>query len=371
MAKDYYKILGLEKGASADEIKKAFRKLAHQYHPDKQGGDEAKFKEVNEAYQILGNEQKRRQYDQFGADFDQQGGFGGGMGWEDFMRAARNQGGFQNGGAQFDFGGIDLGDILGGMFGFGGGSGRRGSRERRGNDVEMVVTLDFHEAVFGVEKDIRVTKNNACDVCGGSGREPGSGSKTCETCHGQGQVQQVQRTILGAMQTVTTCSVCHGSGDIPEKVCKHCRGAGQLRSESKYTVKIPAGIDDGEAIRLSGYGEHPGAGGQPGDLYIRVRVKEDKRFVRDGIDIHSDVHISFPQAALGSTVEIDTVDGKKQLVIPEGTQPEQRIRLKALGVPNLRGGGRGDHYVRVIVDVPKRVSRQAKKLLEDLDKELD
>ena len=367
MSKDYYKILGVEKNASAEDIKKAFRKLAHQYHPDKQGGDEAKFKEVNEAYQVVGNAEKRKQYDQFGADFDKQGGFGGGMNWEDFMRAARGQGGAQ--GFNFDFGGADLGDLFGDLFGFSGRSGQ-GRRQRRGNDIQVDVELDFREAVFGVEKEIRLTKNNACDVCNGSGAEPGSALKTCAQCGGQGQVRQVQRTILGAMQTVTTCPTCEGAGKMPEKKCKHCGGDGRVRGESNYKVKIPAGIDDGGTIRLSGKGESAATGGTAGDLYVVVHVRGDKKFNREGDDIYSEARISYPQAVLGDKIEIETVDGVKKMVIPESTQSHQQIRLKGLGVPNVHGRGRGDHYVRVIVDVPKKVSRGARKLLEELRGEL-
>lgn len=363
MSKDYYKILGVEKTASQDEIKKAFRKLAHKYHPDKKDGDEAKFKEVNEAFQVIGDEKKRQQYDQFGADFAQQGGFGGGAGWEDFMRAARGQGG----GAQFNFGGMDFGDIFGDMFGFGGG-GR--SRQRRGNDIQVDVQLDFKEAVFGVEKEIRLTKNNDCDVCDASGAEPGSTQKTCEQCQGQGQVRQVQQTILGAMQSVATCPSCQGQGKTTDKKCKHCGGDGRVRSESVYKVKIPAGIDNGGTIRLSGKGESAGAGGQNGDLYVVVRVQADKELIREGDDIFTEIHVSYPQAVLGDTVEIETLDGKKKIVVPEGTQSHQQIRLKNLGVPHLRGGGRGSQYVKVIVDVPKKLSRKAKKILKELEEEL-
>ncbi len=364
MSKDYYKILGVEKNASEDDIKKAFRKLAHEFHPDKQGGDEAKFKEVNEAYQVLSNAEKRQKYDQFGSDFAQQGGFGGGMGWDDFMRATRGQGG---GGMNFDFGGMDLGDLFGGMFG--GGQGR-GGRNRRGNDVQVDVQLEFRDAAFGVEKNIRLMKNNACDVCRGSGAEPGSSMKSCGTCKGSGQVRRVQQTILGAMQTVTTCGTCQGQGQMSEKKCKHCGGDGIVRSESKYTIKIPAGISDGESIRLSGKGESGGVGIPAGDLYVTVHVKDDDRFERHGFDIHAEIHISYPQAVLGDTVEIDTLDGIKKIVIPEGTQPGAQIRLKGLGVPQLQRSGRGDHYVHVTLDVPKKVSRKTKKILEDLNGEL-
>lgn len=363
MAKDYYAILGIDKGATHEEIKKAFRKLAHKYHPDKQGGDEAKFKEVNEAYQVLGDETKRKQYDQFGADFASQGGFGGGMNWEDFMNATRGQGG------GFDYGG-DMGDIFGDLFGFGGG--RRGGRaqQRQGRDVQVDVELTFADAAFGVTKDIRLTKNNACDVCSGSGAEPETGTETCADCGGRGQVQQVQRTIFGAMQTVATCSTCGGKGQIPKQKCKHCGGDGVVRSESNYTVKIPAGIDDGQSIRLSGKGEHPGSGGVPGDLYVRVHVKPDARFERDGFDVYSEAHISFSQAVLGDKIDIDTLDGEKKLVIPAGTQSHQQFRLKGHGIMHVNGSGRGDQYVKVIVDVPKSPSRKAKKLIEELKDEL-
>lgn len=367
MSKDYYKILGVEKGASAEEVKKAFRKLAHEHHPDKPGGDEAKFKEVNEAYQVLGNAEKRKQYDQFGSDFQSQGGFGGGMGWDDFMRAARGQGG--SGGAQFDFGGLDLDDLFGGLFGFGGRGGQK-RRKSRGSDIQVDVELEFREAAFGTEKEIRLLKNNACDVCGGSGVEPGSKMKTCEACRGQGQIRRVQQTILGAMQIAAICGACGGRGEAAEKKCRHCGGNGVMQSESKYNVKIPAGISGGESIRLSGYGESAGAGSATGDLYVTAHVRPDSRFERDGFDIHTEARVSYPQAALGATINIETLDGDKRVVIPEGTQSGASIRLRGLGVPRLNRSGRGDHYLRVIVDVPKKVSRSARKLLEELSGEV-
>lgn len=373
MSKDYYNILGVSKTASQDELKKAFRKLAHKYHPDKQGGDEEKFKEVNEAFQVLGNEQKRKQYDQFGADFEQQGGFGGGVGWEDFMRAARGQGGgfSAKGGPAggWDFGDMDLGDLFGGMFGFGG-RGGQGRRTRRGNDVQVDVQLDFRQAIFGIDKEIRLMKNNNCDVCSGTGAEPGSNVKKCEQCGGRGQVRQVQRTILGTMQTVATCPACAGVGEKAEKSCKHCGGDGRVRSESVYKVKIPAGIYDGGTIKLAGKGESAGTGGQAGDLYVVIHIKKDNIFERDGNDVYTDLHISYPQAVLGDKVEIETLDGPKKLVIPEGTQSHQQIRLKGLGSPDLHGSGRGSHYVRVIVDVPKRINKKAKKIIQELKEEI-
>lgn len=363
MSKDYYKILGVEKGASEDEVKKAFRKLAHKYHPDKQGGDEAKFKEVNEAYQVVGDKEKRAKYDQFGSDFESQGGFGGGMGWEDFMRGARGG----NGGFEFNFGGMDFGDMFGDMFG---GGGRRGGRQARGNDLQVAIQLEFREAIFGIEKEINLSKNNACDVCSGSGAEPGSKTITCGECNGRGQVIRVQQTILGNMQTAITCYMCHGSGSMPEKSCKHCGGKGVVKGDSKYNVKIPAGIHDGASIRLQGKGESAGPGSIPGDLYVVVRVKSDKYFERENEHIFTSITINYPQAVLGDTVEIETLDGKKKILVPEGTSSGQQIRLKGLGVPQLNGSGRGDHYVQVIIDVPKKVSKAAKKLLEELKEEL-
>ncbi len=366
MSKDYYKILEMDKDASADEIKRAFRKLAHKYHPDKPGGDEEKFKRVNEAFQVLGNEEKRRQYDQFGSTFDQQGGFGGGMNWDDFMRAARGgAGGFQN--MNFNFGGIDLGDIFGDIFGFGGRSRRR---VPRGNDIQVDVTIDFREAVFGVEKEVRLMKYNNCDVCSGSGVEPGSKVKTCSVCGGKGQVRQMQQTILGAMQSVSVCPECAGQGEIPETHCRHCGGDGRVKSESVYNVKIPAGIDDGEAIRLVGKGESIGSQGEPGDLYVRVRVNPAEIMKREGFDIYTEEHISFTQASLGDKIKIDTLDGKKKLVIPAGTQSHRQFKLKNLGVPRLNRSGRGDQYVKVIVDVPKKLSRKAKKIMSELADEI-
>ncbi|PIZ94815.1 MAG: molecular chaperone DnaJ [Candidatus Magasanikbacteria bacterium CG_4_10_14_0_2_um_filter_37_12] len=367
MSKDYYKILGVEKGATPDEIKKAFRKLAHKHHPDKQGGDEAKFKEVNEAYQVLGDEKKHQQYDQYGADFAEQGGFGGGAGWEDFMRAARGGGG---GNVNFDFGGVDLGDIFGDLFGFSGGRRSGGRRRQHGNDIQVDIELTFREAIFGVEREVNLTKHNDCSICNGSGAEPGAEVQECNKCHGAGQVRVVQQTILGAMQTATTCPDCGGAGKKASKMCQHCGGDGVTRSQSEYKIKIPAGIDHGGVIKLSGKGESVGLGGQTGDLYIRVHTRGEKGFERRNFDIYSEVHINFTEASLGSKIEIDTLDGKKKLVIPPGTQSHQQFRLKGLGVPKLQRSGRGEQYVNVIVDVPNKLSRTAKKLLQDLEKEL-
>lgn len=362
MSKDYYKILGVEKNASTDDIKKAFKKLAMTHHPDRQGGNEAKFKEINEAYQVLGDADKRKKYDQFGSDFEQQGGFGG-ANWEDVMNQFRGGGGAQ-------FGGMDFGDIFGDMFGFSarGGQGRR----QRGSDIQVDVELDFKEAAFGIEKEIHLRKQSQCDICSGSGAEPGSKLETCHTCKGKGQVVQQQRTILGSMQTVATCPTCHGQGQSANKKCKHCGGDGILGKSNSVKVKIPAGIDSGQTLRLDGHGEAAPHQGQSGDLYVRVHLKPSKQFSRQGFDVYTDGEISFPTAVLGGTINIETIDGHTELKIPEGTEAGQLIRLKNKGITHLgREHTRGDHFVRVKIKVPKKVSKETKKALEDLHTELN
>ncbi|TAN32741.1 molecular chaperone DnaJ [Patescibacteria group bacterium] len=366
MAKDYYKILGIDKNASPEEIKKAFKKLALEHHPDRPGGNEAKFKEINEAYQVLGDAEKRQRYDQFGADFEQQGGFGGAS-WEDFMRAARGQNGFSNGGFSFNFGDLDLGDIFGDVFGAG--RSRRGGRER-GQDIQIDAQIDFKEAAFGVEKTFSLRKKSQCDVCGGSGAEPGSKMETCKTCGGQGQVVRQQSSFFGMVQTVGACPDCGGRGQKPGKKCKHCGGSGALAKTSDINVKIPAGIDDGQAIRLAGYGEAGEHGGQAGDLFVRVRVKPLKGFERDSDDVYTESEISFVQAALGDNISVETLDGLLTIVVPAGTEHGQMIRLKGRGIERINRGGRGDHFVKIKIRVPKKLSRSARKLLDDLRGEL-
>jgi len=377
VSKDYYKILGIEKNASAEEVKKAFKKLAMQYHPDRPGGDEAKFKEINEAYQVLGDSSKRQRFDQFGADFDQQGGWNGsGANWEDVMNMFR-QGGHGDG----HVGGVDLGDIFGDLFGGGfsaqggptsgwSGRGRGGRRTQRGRDIQVDVEIDFKEAAFGTEREISLRKQTQCNVCGGNGSEPGSKMEKCATCNGQGQVVQTQHTFLGTMQTVNTCSDCHGRGEKPSKKCKNCGGDGILAKIISVKIKIPSGIDDGEVIRLSGYGEAVPHGGQSGDLYVRAHVRPLKGFNREGFDIYSEKEINFSQAVLGDKVEIETLDGMVKLVIPEGTESGQLIRLKGRGITELGRAGRGDHYVKVKIRVPRKISRDVKKKLEELRDEL-
>ena len=361
MGKDYYKILGVERNASQDEIKKAFRKLAHEYHPDKPDGNEAKFKEVNEAYQVLGKEDKRQQYDQYGATFDQQGGFGGGMGWEDFMRYARGG----NGSAQnvhFDFGGIDLGDIFGDIFGFGG---RRRSRERgrAGDDIQMDLSLEFKEAVFGAKKKIEVYKNVKCEHCKGNLAEPGTPIKTCETCQGQGQVMRVQRTMLGNFQSASICPDCNGEGKKAEKLCTKCDGAGIEKKKVELEVHIPAGVEDGNTLRLTGQGESGQYGGSDGDFYLRLSVMPEKGFERQGNDLLKKEKISFIQAITGDKIEVETLEEPIDLKIPAGTQPNTKFRLRGKGVPFMNQSGRGDLYVEVIVEIPRRLTRKQKSIL--------
>ncbi|MDD5031594.1 MAG: molecular chaperone DnaJ [Patescibacteria group bacterium] len=365
MGKDYYNILGVSKTASQEEIKKVFRQKAHQYHPDKQGGDEAKFKEINEAYQVLGDEKKRAQYDQFGSAFEHGqagGGFSGFDGFRDFS-------GFANG---FNVNFEDLGDVFGGLgdiFGFSarGGQGRRGgTRARRGNDIEVTLTIDFFEAVFGAEKEISLQKTVKCDKCGGNGAEPGAKIETCKSCKGSGRQIRMQRTIFGQVQTQVSCPDCNGEGKTFSEKCKKCGGRGIVREMTNLKVKIPAGIDEGESIRLSGQGEAGAKGASAGDLYLKIRVKPDKRFERDGYDIKSTSEIKFSQAALGDKIEVATVDGPVKLKIPEGTQSDTVFRLRDRGIIKLQGRGRGDHLVKVIVKTPTGLSRKQRKALEEL-----
>ncbi|MFA6534414.1 MAG: molecular chaperone DnaJ [Patescibacteria group bacterium] len=364
MAKDYYATLGVGKGASQDEIKKAFREKAHLYHPDKKGGDEAKFKEASEAYQTLSNPEKRQQYDRFGSDAGFQGGGAGGFNWQDF---ARQQGGFSSGGADFNGGFGDIFGDLGEMFGFGGGrsGGRRGPQ--RGEDIQAELAVDFLESVFGAEKTVELQKTIVCEHCLGNGAEPGSKINTCSTCGGSGQVEQVQRTILGNMRVASVCPTCNGEGKKAEKPCSRCRGKGVYSDRQAIKIKIPAGIANGQSIRLSGQGEAGERGAGAGDLYISVKVKADPRFKRQGDNILTTEKISFRQAALGDKIEVATVHGSVVLKIPDGTQTGKVFKLSGKGVPHLGGGGTGDHLVEVVVVTPTRLSRSQKKLIEGLE----
>ncbi len=354
MSKDLYNLLGVERSASQDEIKKAFRKLAHKYHPDKEGGDEAKFKEINGAYQILGDKDKRAQYDQFGSAAFENGGAGAG-----------GFGGFGTQGINFDFGNMgDLGDIFGSMFG---GGGSRRQRAARGNDIEVDVVLAFKEMVFGVKKELNLRKLGTCESCDGSGAKDGNLEK-CSSCEGHGAKRVGRRTPLGVIQTTVTCEECEGRGEIPKDRCTTCQGTGVHKAESTIEVTVPAGIRDGEVIRVRGRGEAAPFSGQSGDLYIRIFVKADKIISRDDTELRSTRVVGFTQAALGDDVDVETVDGKVSLTIPSGTQSGDVLRLREKGI--AFEGKRGDHLVTIQVETPKKLSKKQKRLLEELDHRL-
>ncbi|HTL39374.1 MAG TPA: molecular chaperone DnaJ [Methylomirabilota bacterium] len=362
MASDYYQTLGVSKSASAEEIKRAYRKLAHQHHPDKNKGDESKFKEINEAYQVLSDPTKRSQYDQFGSSY---------------QNAARGQGGAGGFNPQdFDFSnfaqgfGQDFGDDPFDIFSniFGGNSNRRQARAR-GVDLEMHLNLTFEEAVFGVEREISIEKTDACEHCEGSGAEPGSKLSTCPKCHGQGQIRVTRRTIFGQMATSTTCDECEGRGKVPERACTVCKGTGQKRKVKTLKVKIPAGVEDGQRIRVPNEGEVGYRGSNFGDLYLQLHVAGNSKFKREGATIFSDLPISFYQAALGTEIEVQTVDGKVSLKIPAGTQSEKIFRLKGKGAYILNGSGRGDQLVTVHVVTPNKLSKKEKDLFKQLASE--
>jgi molecular chaperone DnaJ len=342
---DYYQTLNVDKSASQDEIKRAFRKQAHKYHPDKPDGNEEKFKEANAAYQILSDPDKRAKYDQFGS-----AAFEGGAG----------AGGFGQGFGGFDFSGTgDFSDIFSDIFG----GGSRRARTRRGSDIQIDLDLTFEEAVFGVEKEIDLTKQSKCERCAGTGGEPGEGSETCGGCNGDGVQVKAHRTVLGVMQSKGTCGECQGTGEKPKVECKDCYGSGLEKGRHHMEVKIPAGVDNGATLRLANEGESI-KGGASGDLFVRLHVKRDKRFEREGATIFSTVTIGFTQAALGDTIEVETVDGLVDLKIPHGTQSQTQFRLRGKGVPMRQG--RGDHMVTVEVVVPKSLSRDQKKLIDEL-----
>lgn len=348
--RDYYEVLGINKDASADEIKKAFRKLAIKYHPDKDGGDEAKFKEANEAYEVLKDQQKRQRYDQFG-HAGVGGAAGGGSPFEGFQ-------GFNGQGFEFNFGDGGLGDIFGSFFG--GGQQQRGPR--RGRDVETTVELSFEEAIFGTEKTLHVTLEDECSHCHGTMTEPGYEMKTCPTCKGAGQQTRVMNTMFGAIQQQVICETCHGRGKVPEKDCTVCHGKGTERKKQDITIKVPAGVDDGATIRLRERGEAV-SGGAKGDLYVNLRVKPHKKFTREGDLILSDEHIGMVDAALGTEIDVDTVDGTVRMKIPAGTQSGTDFKLSGHGVPHMRGSSRGAHIVSIVVDIPTKLTKKQRELL--------
>lgn len=360
MAEDYYSLLGVGRTASADEIKKAFRTKAHQYHPDKSTGDAEAFKKINEAYQVLSDPAKRQQYDQYGQTFDQARRQGGGP-----AGAAGNPfGGFGQGGyaGNVDMG--DLGDMFGDLFGFGGGRTRR--RATRGADIRAELMISFRLAAFGGEEEVQIRHHVRCSECSGRGTKSGAAPQSCATCGGRGQVQRVQQTFLGAVQSVGVCPTCDGDGAVIDDPCKRCHGEGRIEQTEKITVKIPAGIDAGQRIKLAGKGEAGRRGLPAGDLYLDIDIARDPSFTRDGSDVHGQASIPLSTAALGGTVTIETLDGPVTLKIPAGTASGKVFSIKGKGITQLRGRGRGNHLVTVTVDIPKNLSSKAKKLLKDL-----
>ncbi len=363
--KDYYSILGVSKNASKEEIKKAFRRLAHKYHPDK-GGDEAKFKEINEAYQVLSNDQKRAQYDQFGRTFEgggaQQGGF-------DFSNFSQWFGGAQHSGQNANFNWQDFGfeDLFGDFFG----ASRTGRRQKsRAADIVVDLTLTLEEILHSTEKEISLKKFVQCGHCHGTGVEPGSKMKTCPDCKGTGQIHRVRQTILGNFQEIKTCPRCYGAGKIPEKVCSSCRGTGRVKKIEKIIIKIPAGIEDGQMIKLEGKGEAGGLSQHPGDLYVKIHIAPHPLFQREGANLILEKKIKITQAILGDTIEIPTLEKDIRLKIPAGIQPGQTIKVEGKGLPYFGQRKRGDLLVKVDVEIPKRLSKRAKELLKQLKEEL-
>jgi molecular chaperone DnaJ len=362
MAKDYYKILGIEKSASAEDIKKAYRTLAHKYHPDK-GGDAEKFKEINEAYQTLSDKEKRSRYDQFGQNFDGGGfqgpsGFGGGQeGW--FWGRPD---------ANFDFQFDDLGDVVEEMFGFG--QPKKKKDLKKGKDIRIDLEITLEDAYHGIEKDLAINLQGQCPRCAGLGAEPGTKTTECFSCRGTGQVHQIRKTFFGAFTKYVVCPECAGEGYRFEKSCNVCKGEGRVKHEKKIKIKIPAGVDNNQVIRVQGEGEAGKRSGKPGDLYARIFVKQHGVFERKGDDLVVRVPIAISQAVLGSEVEVPTVEGKPVLLkVPAGTESKKVFRISQRGIPHFGGYGRGEMYVELSVNIPKKLTRKQKELLEQLGEE--
>jgi molecular chaperone DnaJ len=358
MAKrDYYEILGISKDADEKEIKAAFRRQAKTHHPDLNPDNkeaEANFKEINEAYEVLSDPDKKAKYDQFGhAAFDQNQGFGGGAG---------NYG--------------DFGDIFGDMFGdFFGGSFSGGGRAQRtgpraGSDLKIKLDISFEEAAFGTKKDIKISRIEKCHVCNGSGAKKGTSKKTCPTCHGAGSVKTVQRTPFGQFASTKTCTTCNGTGEVVEDPCTSCNGSGKEKKSVKLSINIPAGVDSGSVIPLRGEGNHGERGGPAGDLYVYLSVREHELYERDGNDVWCEIPISFAKATLGGHIQVPTLEGKVRYEVPEGTQTGTVFRLKNKGIKNLRGAGKGDQYVKIKVEIPKKLNEKQKSLLEQFAAEM-
>ncbi len=362
MNKDYYNILGVNKSASKEEIKKAFYKLAHKYHPDKKEGNEAKFKQVNEAYQTLSDDDKRSKYDQYGSQYENMGGHShqghqeGGFGGFDFS-------GFQNGSADFDFG--NLNDIFSDFFTGGMGGGRR--EARRGRDISTEIQISFSDSIFGINRKILITKISACLTCNGSGAKPGTKMETCKKCNGQGKIHETRKSFLGVISNTKICEECYGSGEVPKEVCDKCKGKGVVRREEEIAINIPAGIRDGEMIRMTGFGEAV-TKGTTGDLYIKINVVPHPVFKRDGNDLTMNLNLKLSDALLGTKYPIQTLDGDIEVTIPEGVSINEILRVRGKGVPNGKNK-RGDLLIKLNIKLPPRISRKSRELIEQLKKE--
>ncbi len=347
--KDYYQILGLQKGASRDEVKKAFRKLSAQFHPDKKTGDEAKYKEITEAYATLGDEKKKAEYDTYGHSFaGGQPGGAGGFNWADFAQGGGNGQGFE----------FDISDIFE-NFGFGG-----NKKSSRGRDISIDINLNFEESVFGVTRKVLLTKNSTCEACTGTGAKKGTEMTTCTSCNGAGKIHETRQSIMGSFSTVRECSTCNGLGKVPKERCGACAGAGVTRRQEEIEIKVPAGIQNGEVIRMTGRGEAM-PHGQPGDLYIKIHAEGHKTIKRDGSTLYSKLPIKLTDALLGGSYRIETLDGHVDINIPAGITHGELLRIKNKGVP-VDGNRRGDFMVQISIEIPKSLSRKAKKMIEDL-----
>lgn len=360
MKKDYYEILGVNKSASKDEIKKAFYKLAHKHHPDKKEGNEAKFKEVNEAYQVLSDDSKRAKYDQHGHQYANMGGgpnYGGQGGFEGFDFS-----GFQGGNADFDFG--NLNDIFSDFFG--GGMGGR-NQARRGRDISTEIQISFADSIFGVNRKILITKTSNCLTCHGSGAKAGTKMETCKTCNGQGQIRETKRSFLGNISSNKICEVCLGTGEVPKEKCETCKGHGVLRREEEISIAIPSGIRDGEMVRMTGMGEAVSKGAT-GDLYIKINVAPHPVFKRDGHDLVMNLNLKLSEALLGTKHKIETLDGDIEVTIPEGVGINEILRVRGKGVPANKTK-RGDLLIKLNIKMPAKLNRKSKELIEELKKE--
>ena len=352
--KDYYHTLEVEKGASQEEIKKSFRKLAAKYHPDKKGGDEGKFKEISEAYAVLGDQKKRAEYDTYGRSYSTAGSGGaGGPQW----------GGFQ-GGVEFDIG--DLGNIFEGFGEFFGGSARARAGRARGRDISIDIELQLAEGVFGATRRVLLTKTNACPSCLGTGAEKAAGTETCTACNGNGKIRETRQSILGSFTTVRECAACAGRGAVPKVKCPECAGRGVVRGQEEIEITVPPGIEAGEMIRLTGRGE-AARGGTPGDLYVKVHVGTHPSIVRDGEHLRATLPVKLTDALLGASYEVETLDGTVTLKIPAGIRSGETLRIRGRGVPSQRG--RGDFLATVVIDTPQKLTRKARKLVEELQAE--